>query len=666
MKSVFKDLEKLLKKDERFVSHDGKVMRNAVQEAANKMDEKLLNLLLSNDGIKKLFFKDINGTLIFDKQEFNFVINNREMLPDSYTRYKQDIGLIDNKNDFISSTNDVVLSFPFKDCVLEFDSTDPDKKREEVFYNEVLAYNEIDHLFEKKVFTNVKFIDKDGEKIIDKFLGGGGGLKDNLLIKGNNLLVMHSLLPKYKEKVKLIYWDILYNKDKDYVPYTDSFKHSSWLVMMKNRLEVAKQLLKDDGVICLQCDDIEMHYLKVLCDEIFGRENFIDTVINQSANSVFGPRATSKEKTIVKTKDYIIIYTKCQLTKLFPLYTKSEKPIYDSHEFFYYDKKKISTSDYFKTNYKKYFDKYKLDITKANIILLLNLEKDLYKKILPEIENIFYEAVACDSKLPDEIENRLSNGDIVEYNGVKYCRESKGKGKLRFLRTLKESCKITDDYVSEYTKADILGDVWNTSSAYQNINAEGDVELLNGKKPEHLIKNLLKMFTEDGDIVLDAYFGTGTTGAVAMKMGRHFIGIEQLDEHIKLSKERLINVINGDKTGISKIVNWQGGGSFVYCELKKLNQMFIDEIIKTNDKMVLVDIWNRIINTGFVSCKVNLDKVKELIESPKNISIDDIKKILIELLDKNQLYVNYSDMDDEEFGISEDDKKFTNSFYEVI
>lgn len=658
MNSFFKTLEELLKKDERFISTDGKIMRNAVFEASNKMDEKLLKLLMSNSDIKKTFFKNIDNVLVFDKQQFNFVINNREMLPDSFTRYRQDIGLVDSKDDYISATNDVVLSFPFKDCVLEFDSTDPDQKREEVFFNEVLAHDDIDHLFSPKVFTNAKLIDKKGEKDLKDF-----DENKNLLIKGNNLIAMHSLLPKFKGKIKLMYWDILYNTDSDHVPYNDSFKHSSWLVMMKNRLEVAKELLREDGVICIQCDDNEMAYLKVLMDEIFGRENHMDTIINQSANSVFGTKAAHKNKTIIKIKDYIIVYQNGGLKTITPLYTKSEKPIYDSHEFMLINNKKIPTTDYFKNNYEKYFADRNIKINKDNIIKCLNIDSAFHNEVLPKIENIMVEAVACNKELSNEIECKLKCGEIVEVDSVKYCRENEGSGELRFLRYLKESCNNTDDYVPTYCKVDILGDIWNNSSGYQNINNEGMVKLKSGKKPESLLYKILKIFTSSQDIVLDAYFGTGTTGAVAMKMGRKFIGIEQLDSHFELAKTRLNNVINGDETGISKQVGWKGGGEYQCCELMKLNQNYIEEITKAKNKKTLVDIAKRMFDTGFVSCKVKNDEVKELIENPNSVDFDDIKKVLIEILDKNQLYVNYVDIDDIDFKVSAIDKKFTDSFY---
>ena len=134
-------------------------------------------------------------------------------------------------------------------------------------------------------------------------------MDDNLIIKGNNLLVLHTLYPKYKGKIKLMYWDILYNTNNDKVPYNDSFKHSSWLTMMKNRLEIAQKLLSEDGCIFIQCDDNEQAYLKVLCDEIFGRENFVNCVAVKMSEAT-GVKMSHADKRFPKLKEYLLFYKK--------------------------------------------------------------------------------------------------------------------------------------------------------------------------------------------------------------------------------------------------------------------------------------------------------------------------------------------------------------------
>ncbi len=659
MNKTFEKLEKLLKKDDRFISKDGKVMRNAVYEAANKMDEKLISLLLSDESIEKLFFKKINKVFVFDKQKFNFVINNREMLPDSYTRYRQDIGLINSRDEFISATNDVVLSFPFKDCVLEFDSTDPNEKREEIFFNEVLANDEIDHLFSDKVLTNATFIDKKGEKEITKFDDNS-----NLLIKGNNLLAMHSLLKRYKGQVKLMYWDILYNTKNDRPPYADSFKHSSWLTMMKNRLEIAKKLLREDGIICLQCDDNEMTYLKVLMDELFGRDNYLITLIEQVR---YSDKSLNEKSDFQPIFEYLLVYKA----------TNNKATIYRptinySLNKFVYEIQELVDGEEFQINGRKVtvFKKGEWTIKKANKPNMNNLKETwvtgtiysgtghglMWQRVVePRINIDGYECLYKVQGLGDD------GLGYRYYTGPQKKTARYGKMYTGVPINRKKEIEKGIESKKELTIVNYI----NISPDLGNCRQEGGVELQAGKKPEIYIKYLLDIFTKENDLVFDCYFGTGTTGAVAMKMGRRFIGIEQLDSHIELAKTRLKNVIDGDETGISKAVGFKGGGSFTYFELKKLNEELIDDIKKAKNKKGLMTIFNKIINTGFMNYYVDIEKLKKLIESSDDKKINDIKKLLIEILDKNQLYVNYEDMDDSDFKVSDSDKKFTKSFYNV-
>jgi adenine-specific DNA-methyltransferase len=163
--------------------------------------------------------------------------------------------------------------------------------------------------------------------------------------------------------------------------------------------------------------------------------------------------------------------------------------------------------------------------------------------------------------------------------------------------------------------------------------------------------------------VLDAYFGSGTTGAVCMKTNRKFIGIEQLSSHFDLSIQRLSNVINGDSTGISKDTNWRGGSDFSTLELKKLNQFYIDKITSIDTNADLIEIFDEIIQSPFVVHTIDLNKVskKDLIQN--NLSAVEIKDLLLRILDKNMLYVNLSDIDNKSLGINEEDIKISKLFY---
>lgn len=271
-KNIFEIAQEVLKTNSKYISDDGKLLKAVVYSDVMTMDKELLSLLLSNEKIKERFFEDVNGTLIFDKQKFAWFVESKEFLPDSYTRYTNKIGLTHN-GDFISKSNDVILDFPYKDCVLEGGQDKEDQKRKEIFYNETIASDEISKMLAPKVFTNAKRFTKDGveENItFDK--------NDNLIIKGNNLIALSSLLKQYEGKVKCIYIDPPYNTGSDSFNYNDAFNHSGWLVFMKNRLEIAKKLLSDTGSIFIQIDSFEQAYLKVIMDELFGRDNFRNAI----------------------------------------------------------------------------------------------------------------------------------------------------------------------------------------------------------------------------------------------------------------------------------------------------------------------------------------------------------------------------------------------------
>ncbi|EFF84241.1 DNA (cytosine-5-)-methyltransferase [Acinetobacter haemolyticus ATCC 19194] len=232
-----------------------------------------------------------------------------------YTRYSNKIGLYSTSQDqigFLNNNNDVVLSFPFKDTILEAGMSKEDVGREERFLHQEVDSSDIDTLFEPKVLTNVKYSGiqefRNSGKAIE-FFDENGNLQQNLLIKGNNLLALYSLRERLAGKVKLIYIDPPYNTESDSFTYNDSFNHSSWLTFMKNRLEVARDLLKEEGVIFVQCDDNEQAYLKVLMDEIFGRSNFLNQ-ISVKMKQTSGASGGGEDKKLKKNIEYIIIYTK--------------------------------------------------------------------------------------------------------------------------------------------------------------------------------------------------------------------------------------------------------------------------------------------------------------------------------------------------------------------
>ena len=666
MNNKFEDIYKILKKDNRLVSKDGSLLKNKLHNLAMNMDEALLELLLSNETTKDLFFKNINNILIFDKVKFSWLIDSKDFLPDSYTAFKNKIMLTDDKGNSIKNSSDVVLSFPFKDCVLEADSTKDKEEREEIFLNEVLMKREIDALLSPKVFTNIKKYTNEGVQKIPSIND-----KDNLIIKGNNLLALHSLIPRYKNKIKCMYWDILYNTKSDNVPYNDSFKHTSWLTMMKNRLEVAKELLKEDGVIFIQLDDNELSYLKVLCDEIFGRTNFIQYVEIKSND---GAANEFQNPFMPKNCEYGLIYAKNKAKhKYKPYWVERE---YDTA----YNKIILNPeeNDYRKWEFSTVNQAIdcEFEIIKNNLTNVLSEYNSLDKKQIDNIVKNVKKSFVSDfvirnaerifqtisPKNPSTAlkfhlkESKSKIWSLYEREGLDniYCLNGR---MIRFY--IKNIGVDTENNKNTFVKE--LGSLW-TDISWTGISKEGGVTLKGGKKPEKLIRRILEMFSEEGDIFLDAYLGSGTSCAVAHKMGRQYIGIEQLDSHIELSLTRLNNVLNGEQSGISKKVAWNGGGSFIYCELKTLAQDFIKEI-DTSNLENLNKLYTELKNNEFITYRVDINKLEENQEGFNSLTEDEKRKFLIQVIDKNLLYVNYSEIDDESYNVSEEDKFFNHSFY---
>jgi len=667
------ELLDLLKQDHenRFYSENGKdLLRNKLYECAMKMDKELIKLLLSNERIKNKFFTDVDGLLVFDKTAFGWAINNKAFLNDSYTRFKNTIGLIDSNEQFISSKNDVVLSFPYKDCVLEGGQTKEDQKRDEIYYNELLAPDDVDRLLAPKVFTNAKRYTKDGEEVITTFNDD-----DNLLIKGNNLLALSSILKRYEGKVKCIYIDPPYNTGSDSFKYNDNFNHSTWLIFMRNRLKLAYKLLKSDGYLFVQCDDNEQAYLRVLIDEIFNKDNFINVVTVKT--KIGGVSGSSEGKSLKDATEFINIYAKNKSESLLnPVYVKTPLNKYvqqyqddgkswkytsiitnmsgkkkvkeiDGFTFYSYDTFETkSVTRFAKDNgltvdevYNKYNDK---------IFRTTNAQSSIRQTVISETKDINSVIVGCEY-IPTKGKNK---GNLVE---ILY--KDTNRNMLMFL----SDCVQKEG--NNYYYLEKVSTLWDDIQ-YNNISKDGGVDFANGKKPETLIKRVLDLATKKNDLILDFHLGSGTTCAVAHKMQRQYIGIEQLNYGENDSVVRLNNVINADKTGVStnEDINWQGGGSFVYCELKELNQKYIDEIMIADDDK-LIDLYPQITESEFISYKADINKLKEGIEDFKRLETEEKRRFLIEILDKNLLYVNYSDIEDEDFCISEEEKAFTKSFY---
>ncbi len=603
MQNLQYELINVLQHDDSLVV-DGQLNKNKIVEMALQVDPKLIKLLLKHDTFKNHFFTYVEGVLVFDKIKFQRFVNNKSFLPDSYTAFKNKIGLTINDSttdNFISTKSEVVLAWPHKDCILEGGQTKEDQKRNEIFWNETLAPDEIDRLLDPKVFTNWKKYDQNGELEVTEITDS-----DNLIIKGNNLLALASLKKRYTGKVKLIYIDPPYNTGNDSFMYNDAFNRASWLTFMKSRLEVAKQLLHSDGNIFIQIDDYEGAYLKILCDEIFGKANARSRIIWKRTFNSGSSKALSNK--LPANIDTIYWYSKTDSylhNKQYRPYSEGAKKRYDKVD---------DNGRRFKWNPMKTYSQEKLD------------------RLIAEGEAMWTET----SKYP-----------VYKH----YFDESKGT--------------VLDNY-------------WDDIASIGTFSKER-VEFVT-QKPEELLERIILLSSNENDIVLDFFMGSATTQATALKLKRRFIGIEQLDYINEVSVPRLKKVIGSvikkdgellesneyDKGGITKKVNWQGGGSFIYCELAKYNQSYADKIINAANKEDLIVVWQEMKESAFLSYQFDKQTFDERIEAFKTLPLDNQKKFLIEVLDKNQLYVNLSEMQDETYCISEADKKLNKQFYNIL
>ena len=563
MVNKFKEkLHKILKNEPDFLSQEGDILTNTVIDKAYKADSKLIELLIGDKEIKDKFFKKIKDVYVFNINDFVSYVQDKNFLNDSYTKFKNKIGLnIDGK--FLNERKEVSLVWPFKDCVLDGGMTKEDEKRKEIFFNEILAQDDIDKLLAPKVLTNWKRYTKNGEeKVKDLKRDKDGTIQENLIIKGNNLLALHSLKEEFAGKVKLIYIDPPYNTGSDSFGYNDNFNHSSWLTFMKNRLEVARELLSEDGSIYVQMDFNEVHYLKILLDEIFGRQNLQREIIWSKGN-MFGYAASAEN--FVLSHDSILFYTK--------------------------SKKKV-----FNKAYESYSDEY------------------------------------------------------IKQRFIHDAKDGKGLYRLQG--------KNQKQYISD-SKGVPMSDVWDIPV----VNVMAKEKVFDTQKPEALIKRVIEASSNEGDIVLDFMSGGGTTGVVAHKLKRQFILCEQMDNQVEIVKKRLEKTINAEIAGISKLVNWKGGGNFIYCELMKYNEQFVKDIEKAKDIKILLKIWKEMKEKAFFNYNFKMQEFEKDIEEFKKYDLKKQKNILLEILNKNQLYVNLSDIEDAEFKVGIEDKELNKEFY---
>ena len=657
MQNLLTELQSHLKKDKRFVA-GGKLLKNKIIELSLQPDPEFIDMLLAQEDIKKHFFIETGKALIFDKVRFQKFVSNKSFLPNSYTAFKNKIGL-QKEEEYLSEKKEVVLAWPYKDCLLEGGQTKEEAKKEEIFWNETLAPNEIDRLLSPKVFTGFKRFTKDGPEEVHAFSN-----RENYLFKGNNLIVLHSLLKPFHEKIKLIYIDPPYNTGKDSFGYNDSFNHSSWLTFMKNRLEIAKKLLHPEGSIFIQIDDKEMAYLKVLCDEIFGRENFKECIsVKNGSESGVNAINVMRGEQLFKVKEHILYYARNNALHRFnPLYVKAVS----FNESYRLEVIKKENEYIVKDAYKDVLQKlYNQETLRG----LTKEQKHVFAATFEEYclkHNEHMYALKSDIQKSGETFKAFAAANKIK-NKVEEFKTSDNRTNLVYkggmLTPLRD--RIVEENGRKYYGT-LISDFWWDIGATPS--SEGNVELKSGKKPEKLLKRIISLATNENDIVLDFFLGSGSTAATALKMNRRFIGIEQLSYGENDALKRLLNVIQGDQSGISKDadVKWTGGGSFIYGELKPLNEVFIEKLLVADTNAEIDLIFDEVLEKGFIHYTLSEIPEIQLKKAILNLDIAEKKQFVKEILDKNLLYLSFSEIEDTDYKIDKKTKLLNQLFYSHV
>jgi adenine-specific DNA-methyltransferase len=489
---IFDELKKALTSFGDKYLVDDVLNRSKITDDLREYDEALLSKLFKISFIKDNYVKQVAGMKIFQIDQLEAAILYDDYWDTSYTKYENRIGLTTNGK-FIEDNQDVVLNFPFKDGVLSASMTQEDKDAayDDAFLNETIEKDEIDCLFDRKVLQNVKRY-SCGAKPVSADLWAN---TDNLIIKGNNLLVLHTLQERYANKVKLIYLDPPYNTGKDF-DYNDKFNESAWLTFMKNRLDAAKELLAEDGSIWVTLDNNEVYYLKPLMDELFGRENFVTDIIwvNNRQSKGYLDQISLHHNTIL-------------------VYRKSEQ----------FSLNALSRTEEDNKNYN-------------------NPDNDPHGAWRPsDVRNSLWRPnLQYDITTP--------SGNIIRHpeNGWRFSKDTFERelaaGKIKFSED--ETRVIRKIYLADQ-KGRAVESVWQTDTAGTTREANSEIKALFSEtsfatpKPEKLLRRIIEIGSNEQDLVLDFFMGSATTQAVAMKMHRRFIGVEQMDYINTVSVPRL-------------------------------------------------------------------------------------------------------------------------------
>lgn len=493
-----------------------------------------------------------------------------------------------------------------------------------------LVWEEHEEEVDKKLVHNIPVF----REVEDKKIVADKNADFNFLLEGDNLHSLKLLDKTHKGKIDVIYIDPPYNTgnkdfiyDDNYIGSDDGYKHSKWLSFMNERLSITKELLSDDGIIFISIDDNEQAQLKLLCDEIFGENAFLNKLVIKTGD-VYGTKAAHIEKTFVKTKDYVLVYAneKNKFIDKIPLYD-SLLDLYDPHyTHIIKNKTRLNIVDYLKDNneIKDEFDKYNLKINKKNINHLLNLSTNFKKIFLESVAPHLYKDSQFNQDLPEDVKISVMKNGIINYKD-KILMSTSGN-KIRHLQAFNDVLRLSDDTESVYWRTIPRGDCWiNFSKDMGNVGKEGKVSFSNGKKPVRLILQLLKWSNRKEAVILDYFAGSGTTGQAVMQLNKEDGG-----------NRKYILCTNNENNICEKIT---------YKRMKN-----IQEELPHNLKYYKTEFIPKLSEDEEILSSKLLDYIKEMVELENMCEIDgnsrriilsdeDLNKALNEMKESGVLYI---------------------------
>ena len=641
---LLKEINTVLKEFPQYWEN-GTLKRYEVIDAIENKEENIIKALINNEKVRDEYGHTVDGVLLFDFSKLISLIQYKEYWKNSFTKYKNKIGLA-TEGKYLDYDAEVVLDFPFKDCVLEGGMSKEENGKNEVYYNEIIASDEIDRLFAPKVLTNAKRITKDSETLItDLNRNEDGIITDNLVIKGNNLLALHTLKEQFAGKIKLIYIDPPYNPSgkNNTFAYNNNFKHSTWLVFMKNRLEIAKKLLTSDGAMIIAIDDNEFKYLGILIDEVFsGYESHCVTIVHnprgiQGTNFSY----TNEYAYFVFPKGMKIIGNR-----------KIEEEDIDFRGL------RDNGGESLREDARNCFYPILVDIQTMQVIDFGEVCEDGFHPTANIIKDDFAWVYPIDGE-GIERKWRYARQSIEEVKDLlKVVRNRQGNYDIQLGKNFGQYRTVWQDKrydANEYGTKLINSLVPNNTFSFP-------------KSLWNVYDALYAVVRDDKEaIILDYHAGSGTTAHAVLELNkdggnRKFIMVEQMDYIETITSARIKAVIQRENLD----------DNFVYFELAKLNQNYVDKIKNTENSDQLLSILDTMKAEAYLNYQIELDdilnKTYEISGIDHEVSFADLdineqKESVIGLLDKNQLYINLSEINDKNMQVSENDKLFTDSFY---